>query len=291
MNSLMSLHESDEITSSPEPSLALEDTSPELARVSESAATDGLFHVELARVKANPFQPRRTFEPVALAQLAESLKVSGLIQPIVIRRVGEDFELVAGERRLRAARLAGLSTLPAIVRTVDSTQQAQLALIENIHREDLNPIERAAAYRQLLDQDHLTQEQLAERLGEDRSTIANFVRLLELAEPVQQALSDALLSLGHAKILAGVKVATEQQRLSALVIRDQLSVRALESLVSATPKTVSAEPKKSASAHISDLEKRLSRTLEMRVEIRQAKRAGKDDLLFTMLRSISSMIC
>ena len=255
-----------------------------LPRPADAQLTPGgdgtLFHVELDKVIANPHQPRRTFEPAALAQLAESLKISGLIQPIVVRQVDDHYELVAGERRLRAARLAGLTTLPAIVRTVDSLQQAQLALIENIHREDLNPIERGLAYRQLIDQLGLTQEELSTRLGEERSSIANFLRLLELTDTAREAVIDRKLSMGHAKILAGIKNPAEQDRLTELVISQELSVRNLEKILAETPKPPAAKPSdRATSAHIADLEKRLSRTLEMRVEVRQAKKGRRGRLI------------
>ncbi len=238
-----------------------------------------LFHVELDKVIANPHQPRRTFEAGALAQLAESLKASGLIQPIVVRQVPDGYELVAGERRLRAARLAGLLTLPAILRTVDSLQQAQLALIENIHREDLNPIERAMAYRQLIDQLGLTQEELSTRLGEERSSIANFLRLLDLTDTARQAVIDRKITMGHAKILAGIKSPAEQDRLTQLVITQELSVRNLEKVIAEAPKPPAKPADRPTSAHIADLEKRLSRTLEMRAEVRQARKGGRGRLI------------
>jgi ParB family chromosome partitioning protein len=252
---------------------------PPASILASPIGTDGLFHVELERVVANPHQPRRTFEPAALAQLADSLKTSGLIQPIIIRPVESHYELVAGERRLRAARLAGLRTLPAIVKDIDRLQQAQLALIENIHREDLNPIERALAYRQLIDQMGLTQEELSVRLGEERSSIANFIRLLDLSDIARQAVIDRKISLGHAKLLTGVKDQTEQQRLTELVISQELSVRNLERLIAGTLKPTVKAIERATSAHITDLEKRLSRTLEMRVEVKQSRKGGRGRLV------------
>jgi ParB family chromosome partitioning protein len=252
---------------------------PPASVLASPIGVDGLFHVELERVVANPHQPRRTFEPAALAQLADSLKTSGLIQPIVIRPVESHYELVAGERRLRAARLAGLRTLPAIVKDIDRLQQAQLALIENIHREDLNPIERALAYRQLIDQLGLTQEELSVRLGEERSSIANFIRLLDLSDIARQAVIDRKMTMGHAKLLAGIRDPAEQQRLTELVISQELSVRNLERLLAGAPKPVVKPIERTSSAHIIDLEKRLSRTLEMRVEVKQAKKGGRGRLV------------
>jgi ParB family chromosome partitioning protein len=238
-----------------------------------------MFHVELSRVVANPHQPRRTFDPATLAQLAESLKASGLIQPIVVRPVDNGYELVAGERRFRAAQLAGLRTLPAIIRTVDSLQQAQLALIENIHREDLNPIDRALAYQTLMVQLGLTQDELAQRLSEQRSTIANYLRVLSLTDIARQALVDGKMTMGHAKVIAGIADPSEQAKLTQLIANQQLSVRNLENLLKNRQELPKGTPgKPPGSAHIADLEKRLSRSLEMRVEVRQSKKGGRGRL-------------
>ena len=246
---------------------------------SDVVPTDGeLFHVELSQLTANPHQPRRTFDDDALKGLADSLKNAGLIQPIVVRRVESGYELVAGERRWRAAQMAGLTRLPALLRRVDATEQAQLALIENIHRADLNPMERAMAYRNLLELLGHTQEELALRLGEDRSTIANHLRLLDLCEPVRQRVATGTLSLGHAKLLAGVHDLLQQQQLAERVVTQQLSVRNLEQLLRST-RGARITPAPSPSAHIADLEQRLSRDLQMRVQVRQAGKKGQGRLV------------
>ncbi len=184
--------------------------------------------IALAAISPNPHQPRQSFDDNALAELAASIKSTGLIQPIIVRPVGQGYQLIAGERRFRAARIAGLEAIPALIRDVDSVTQAQMALIENIQREDLNPLDRAAGYRSLMEQLGLTQAELAGRLGEDRSSIANFLRLLELAEPVKAMLRDGRLSVGHAKLIAGVTDILEQERLANLVVLQGLSVRNLE---------------------------------------------------------------
>jgi len=232
--------------------------------------------VPVTAVSPNPHQPRRQFDETGLTDLASSLKSNGVIQPIIVRRVGSDrFELIAGERRLRAAKLAGMPTIPAIVREIDSFTQAQMALVENIHREDLNPMERAAAYRTLVDQLGLTQAELAKRLGEDRSTVANFLRLLDLAEPVRAMIRDGRLSLGHAKVLAGVSDILEQERLSKLIVSQGLSVRNLERLVQSPATPGAAKPTKPASAHFQEMEKSFARQLGMRVQIRSGSNKAK----------------
>ena len=250
----------------------------ELAQVMISSAPPGgaPLEISLDAVVPNPHQPRRKMDEASIAELAASLKATGLIQPIVVRKAGEQYQLIAGERRWRAAGLAGFKTIPALLRDVDSFTQAQMALVENIQRENLNPIDRAQAYRTLMNQLGLTQAELAGRLGEDRSSIANHLRLLDLAELVQAMVSDGRISLGHAKILAGVPDILEQDRLANLVVAQGLSVRNLERLLQEnTLPAPKATPPANSSAHLLDLEKSLSRQLGMRVQIRSGAKKGR----------------
>jgi ParB family chromosome partitioning protein len=255
--------EPSEQTSAPAPAPRLAEV---LAAPTESSISST--EIRIDAIVPNPHQPRRKFDETTLAELAASLKSNGLIQPIVVRRVADGYQLVAGERRLRAAKLAGMSAIPAIVRDIDSFTQAQMALVENIHREDLNPMERSAAYQALIQQLGLTQAELANRLGEDRSTVANFLRLLELPEPVRELIRDGRLSLGHAKVLAGVTDMLEQERLATLVVSQGLSVRNLERLVQTATTVIPRRPKTDSSAHMQELEKSFARQLGMRVQIR-----------------------
>jgi ParB family chromosome partitioning protein len=236
-------------------------------------------------IRPNPHQPRREFNEASIAELALSLKSTGLIQPIIVRQTDGGYELIAGERRLRAAKQAGLTTLPAIVKEVDGFTQAQMALIENIQREDLNAIDRALAYRMLIDQLGLTQNELAGRLGEDRTSIVHFLRLLDLIEPVRDMVRSGKLSAGHGKILAGVTDAKEQERLGKLAIEQGLSVRNLERILEQipAPKTDAAEPAK-PSNHLKDLEKSLSRQLGMKVQLKWSneKKRGKMVISYTL---------
>jgi ParB family chromosome partitioning protein len=240
--------------------------------------------VPIDSIRPNPHQPRKTFSDASIADLAASLKSSGIIQPLVVRAVDGGYELIAGQRRLKAAKIAGLSEIPVITREVDSYAQAQLALVENIQREDLNPIERAQAYRALMDQLGLTQAELASRMGEERSSIANYLRLLELSEGVRTMVRDGRLSLGHAKILAGIADILKQQKLAQAAVDQGLSVRALESLLQADTAAAGAQPvsppKKPAalSAHLADLEKSLTRQMGLRVQVRSASK-GKGRLI------------
>lgn len=231
------------------------------------------------QIKPNPHQPRRQFNDAGLADLAASLKTNGLIQPIIVRKVESGYQLVAGERRLRAAKIAGLTAIPAIVREIDSFTQAQLALVENVQREDLNPLDRALAYRTLLTQLGLTQAELAARIGEDRSSVANFLRLLELAEPVKTLVRDGKLSLGHAKILAGVADILEQERLGNLVVSQDLSVRNLERLLQQPNEAPTSKKSATPSAHLLELEKTFARQLGMRVQIKSGGNKSKGRII------------
>ena len=182
-------------------------------------------------VDAGPMQPRTLFDETALANLAESIKAHGIVQPILVRRRMGRYELVAGERRLRAAKIADLATVPAIVREVPDEDLLEVALIENIQREDLNPIEEAQAYRKLIETVGLTQEALASRIGRDRSYITNYLRLLRLPEDLQELVKQRRLSTGHARSLLGLREPEHQRRAAKSVLESDLSVRATEKLV------------------------------------------------------------
>lgn len=251
----------------PEAPQTIEAPPPE-ATPAASPPTAEPAQIPLAQISPNPHQPRKAFSDASLAELAASLKTTGLIQPIVVRHAEGGYQLIAGERRWRAAKMAGLETVPAIVRDVDSLTQAQMALVENVQREDLNPIDRAAAYRTLIDQLGLTQSELAARIGEDRSSIANFLRLLDLAAAVRQRLIDGTVSLGHAKILAGVPDAAEQIRLATLVAEQGLSVRNLERILAGESPPAKAKTTPTASPHVQSLETSLARQLGMRVQLK-----------------------
>lgn len=283
LSSLISISapvEAEVVQPAPIPPLSF-DTPPSDAApdIGPTPSTPGIRPTELplTSITPNPHQPRRGFNDASLTELAASMKTNGVIQPVVVRQVGDSYQLIAGERRYRAAKLAGLETIPAIVRDVDSFTQAQMALVENIQREDLNPLERAQGYRTLLDQLGLTQAELASRLGEDRSSIANFLRLLELAPGVQELVRAGRLSTGHAKLLAGVQESVEQERLANLVVTQDLSVRNLERLLAGAP-TPTPTKGANATAHVLDLEKTLARQLGMRVQIRTMKK-GKGRLV------------
>ena len=190
-----------------------------------------LAYLELSRIIPNPQQPRKVFEPEALAELIHSIKEFGVLQPIVVRPRQDDFELIMGERRFRAAKEAGLTSIPAVIRDTTDENMLRDALLENLHRADLNPLEEASAYKQLLEDFGITQEQLADRLGRSRPQITNTLRLLRLPMDVQQKLVAGVLTAGHARALLGADSEELMSELAGRVIREGLSVRGLEELI------------------------------------------------------------
>ncbi|MBQ4344796.1 MAG: ParB/RepB/Spo0J family partition protein [Muribaculaceae bacterium] len=187
--------------------------------------------IELSQISPNPDQPRRTFDEDALEELATSIRELGIIQPLSLRKMGPDsYQIIAGERRYRAAQLAGLTRVPAYIRTVNDSELTEMALIENIQREDLNAIEIALTFKKLIDQYNLTQERLSERIGKKRATIANFLRLLKLPAEVQLGLRDKRIDMGHARALLSIEKPTLQLKLYNETIKQGLSVRKVEEL-------------------------------------------------------------
>jgi ParB family chromosome partitioning protein len=244
----------------------------------------GLLEVPVGAVSPNPRQPRNIFDDNALDALALSIQEVGVLQPIVVRKVGGGFEIIAGERRLRAAKKAGLATIPAIVRDSDDSESLREALIENIHRENLNPIELAEAFRELLEELGLKQETLAERLGVSRSHVANTIRLLQLPAEVQTRLAEGKIQAGHGRALLSLADADAQKTLALRAAAEELSVREVEELVrnyldhpsaaseKPTIKAVAGSPEASSLAEVEEI---LSEQLATRVTIQMSKKRGK----------------
>lgn len=189
-------------------------------------------HIPLNQIEANPFQPRTEFEPKALQELSESIIVHGIIQPITVRKIGFDrYQIISGERRVRASLAAGLKDIPAYIRVAKDQEMLEMAIIENIQRENLNPIEVALSYKRLIEECNLKQDELGERVGKDRSTVTNFLRLLKLPAEIQEGLKEGKISMGHARALLAVVDPNEQIKLYEDLVRENLSVRRIEDLV------------------------------------------------------------
>ena len=240
--------------------------------------------VDLSSIVPGAMQPRVNFDEAALESLAESIKTHGVVQPLLVRRRGEGFELIAGERRWRAAKMAGLTRVPVLVKDVSDDNLLEIALIENIQREDLNPIEEAQAYQRLIESVGLTQEALATRIGRDRSYITNYLRLLKLPPDLQQLVVEGRLSTGHARTIVGLSQADVQRRLARQVIEDGLSVRATEILVQKASTDRPPRPireSKTVDPNIRAAETKLRRALGTQVRIVQMNEGrGKVEISF-----------
>ena len=201
--------------------------------IEESSIDDksGVEEIEISKVSKSPWQPRSNFDADLLNNLTQSVKVHGVLQPLIVREIDGNFELIAGERRLRAAEAAGLKTIPVIITTASDEKALQLALIENLQREDLNPIEEAEGYALLQKQFGLTQEKVAEQVGKARASVANSLRILDLSDIIRKHVADGLLSIGHAKVLLTLDSSLEQEKLATRIIKESITVRALERLV------------------------------------------------------------
>jgi ParB family chromosome partitioning protein len=237
--------------------------------------------IKLTEIRVNPQQPRKLFDDGALQGLAQSLRERGALQPIIVRRAEVGYELVAGERRYRAAKMAELAEIPAVIRQVSDEDMLELALIENIQRADLNPLERARGYALLHDRYKFTHEQIAQKMGEDRATVTNFMRLLQLPEPILDLVENGLLGAGHARVLLGIKDAGQQIKLAETICREGWSVRNAEAEVSRLQKG-RAKPAESATqpkANVADLEQRLSASLGTKVSIREGRRRHSGKLV------------
>lgn len=246
-----------------------------------SSAPEAVHELPLKAIRPNPGQPRKTFDSEHLEELKQSIEAHGVLQPILVRPVASgQYEIVSGERRWRAARLAGLLTIPVVVRVADDAQSLELAIVENVQRQDLDPIEKAKGFRLLHEHFGLNHEAIAARVGLQRSTVANFVRLLELPKEVQEGVSAGLVSMGHARALLGIEDAAAQKDAFEQVVRQGLSVRETERLVQATnvpdpspsaPKPTTDAPPLAREAWVGTLEARMREHLGARVELLKAK--------------------
>lgn len=267
--------------------LALPTDPPPEEKTETGAAPAGIpAELSIDVIQPNRFQPRREFDEAALEELRESIAQHGILQPVTVRDIGAGkYELIAGERRLRAAKMAGLTTVPAIFRTANDAEMAEMALIENLQREDLNPIEEAHAYQRLLTEFKLSQEQLARRVARSRSAIANSVRLLRLAKEVQAFIANGVLTMGQARPLLALETAALQREAAEYIQEHELSARGVETLVkrlakdpNALKKSAPPKAEKKPDLFVREAEERLTRSLGTKVRIQTGREEGKGRL-------------
>ena len=266
---------------------------PEASRMGDGG--DQFFQCPIGSIEPNPYQPRQEFSATELKEMENSVREKGIITPLLVTRTESGYQLIAGERRWRAAQKAGLDRVPVVIREVTGADALELALIENIHRKDLNPIEEALAYKRLLEETGATQDSVAKRLGKDRSTIANLLRLLNLPDYFQKDVINGKLSMGHARVLAGLKNSEEQKILRDMVVDKGLSVRQLEELVKKKrPIARSKKRKVELDYYLQSLADNLKRSLGTKVEIKKMGKEGRivvyfysDDELDRLLEVLS----
>ena len=233
----------------------------------------------IEEVQPNPFQPRKTFDDLHLQELAESIREKGILQPLVVRRKGESYELIAGERRWRAAQKAGVKEVPIVIKEIPDSEILELSLIENIQRENLNPIEEGEAFKRLIDQFHLTQEEVSKKVGKDRTTVTNAVRLLKLPPEIRQSLADGTISTGHARAFLSLDGPEKQRLALKKVLQAGLSVRQTESLVKRLRSRSPSTPARGSSEWVA-IEEDLQRALGTKVRIVGKRKRGRIEIAF-----------
>lgn len=244
-------------------------------KVSEDIVSNGVLEIEVGLIDRNENQPRKVFDEKALSELSQSIKQHGIIQPLILQKVGKRYQIIAGERRFRAARMAGLKTVPAIIKEYSKQEVSEVAIIENLQREDLNPIESAKAIEDLINQFNLTQEEVADKLGKSRSAVANTLRLLTLPEIIVKFIEENKLSAGHARTLLGLNDENKMIELANLVISKKLSVRDLEILVKDINKPAKIKVKKEQSLELKDFSNNLNKLFSTKVSIQGTDKKGK----------------
>jgi ParB family transcriptional regulator, chromosome partitioning protein len=256
----------------------------------EGDSQEKILQIPLSSIKTNKYQPRVDFNQEKLNDLINSIKEKGVVQPVLVRKTMDGYELIAGERRLRAVRSIGLDKVPAIVRNVTDVDMLEISLIENIQREELNPIEEAHAFQKFITDFNFTQEKIAKALGKDRSTIANIIRLLGLPKKIQDFISKGVISAGHAKAILSLAAESDQMRVANLVIKKGLSVRETEALVArrVSPAKGRAEEKRPGS--IIDIENRLTYILGTRVKIYHGKSRGRIQIEYYSSEDLNRVI-
>lgn len=275
-------------------SALLSDT-PETNKLEEAPLPSGnLNEIAITEIEVNPYQPRKDFDAEALNELVESIKVHGIIQPVTVRRLSRNqYQLISGERRFQAARKAGLKKIPAYIRTADDQQMLEMALVENIQRENLNPVEIALSYQRLLTECNLKQEELGERVGKNRSTVTNYLRLLKLPPAIQIALRDNKLNMGHARAIINIENPDIQLVIFKRIIQDDLSVRQVEDLartLSSARNKARAEAPAGPSREISQLQGKLSNYFGTKVTVKSDGRKGEIKIPFLSVEDLNRIL-
>jgi ParB family chromosome partitioning protein len=268
---------------------------PVVPTVAPPPPTSSLNEIPISEIEVNPFQPRSHFDQEALNELADSIKVHGIIQPITVRRLSKNqYQLISGERRFQASKLAGLQAIPAYIRSADDQQMLEMALIENIQRENLNAIEIALSYQRLISECDLKQEELGERVGKNRATVTNYLRLLKLPPDIQIAVRDNKISMGHARAIINVESADKQLYIFKKTMAEDLSVRKVEELVrefASEKDIVKAEDKQtSASREINQLQSKLSSHFGTRIVIKSDGKKGEIKIPFLSVEDLNRIL-
>jgi ParB family chromosome partitioning protein len=270
---------------------ALIGESPEESVKAGEQPRQGLVNLRIDKIKSNPYQPRTKVDEEKLSELAASIKEKGIIQPVVVRQVGEEFELVAGERRLLAAKKLGWEEIPAVIAgKLSKEDMLELSLIENLQREDLNPIDTARGYKRLLEECLLTQAEVAQRIGKDRSSVANTMRILNLPDEVQELIGDGKLSEGHARAILSLSGEREQIALSQRVVKEELSVRKTEDLAHPERRTLIIRKRAKSSPAFFDIEEKLKQYFGTSVKVLGKEKGGKIEIEFYSEEDLSRIL-
>lgn len=252
----------------------------------------GVLNIEIGRIKPNPHQPRKNFDKAKLQELADSIKEHGILQPLVVTRAGDNYQLIAGQRRLEAAKITGLSEVPVIIRDSSDQEKLELALVENLQRDNLNPIERAYAFKKLIDQFNFIQENVAKRVGKSRETVANTLRLLDLPAEIQRGILENKITEGHGRTILALPDVEKQLLFFKEILKKKLSVRQAEALakkiIRSLPRKV--QPKSRKDPYLKDLEDRLSDTLGTRVKLTKKGQKGKITVEFFSQEELDGII-
>lgn len=258
----------------------------------KKSKTKNVLYVEIAKIERNPYQPRKDFDKTRLQELADSIKEHGILQPLVVTKAGDNYQLIAGERRLEAAKIVGLSEVPAIIRESSEQEKLELALVENLQRDNLNPIEKAYAFKKLIDEFNFIQQDVAKKIGKSREAVANTLRLLDLPAEIQRAVLNNKITEGHGRAILALPDIEKQLLLFREILKKKLSVRQAEAMARKIIKTLPAKlkPKTRKDVYLRDLEDKLSEVLGTRVKLTRKGKKGKITIEFFSQEELDSIV-